>query len=73
MFPLFEWEHFWRILSWYYVSNKTNVVSFKIAHRIYPVKDTLERFHLDIDYNCGLCNCERESIVHLQSFLSQFL
>jgi len=55
MFPSFEWEHFWGVLSRFCVSNKTKV-SFKIAHRMYPVKDTLEHFHLDIDYYCCFCN-----------------
>ncbi len=43
----FEWEHFWGVLSRYCVANKTKEVSFEIAHRIYPVKETLDSFHLD--------------------------
>ena len=35
------------------------------ALQLVTVTDTLECFHLDIDYSCCFCNCERESIVHL--------
>lgn len=65
MFPSCVWENFWRVLNRYCISNKTKEVSFKIVHRVYPVKETLERFHLDIENKCSFCSCEKESIVHL--------
>ena len=39
-------------LAWVYcISNKVKEVSFKMLHRIYPVKHVLEGFNLNIDYN----------------------
>ncbi len=40
-------------------------VSYKILHRMYPVKHVLERFKLNIDYSCEFCSNEKETIFHL--------
>ena len=40
-------------------------VSFKILHRIYPVKHVLERFKLNINYSCDFCGLNKETIFHL--------
>ncbi len=47
------------------VNNKVKEVSYKILHRIYPVKHVLERFKLNIDYSCEFCSNEKETIFHL--------
>ncbi len=39
--------------------------SFKILHRIHPVKRVLERFKLNIDYSCDSCCLDKETIFHL--------
>ncbi len=41
------------------VNNKVKKVSYKILHRMYPVKHVLERFKLNIDYSCEFCSNEK--------------
>ncbi len=40
-------------------------VSYKIVHRIYPVKQLIAKFCKDNDLKCVFCKEENESIVHL--------
>lgn len=47
------------------INNKIEEVTFKILHNIYPAKKTLQRFKLDINYNCCFCDNEVETIPHL--------
>ncbi|KAI7791725.1 hypothetical protein IRJ41_005592 [Triplophysa rosa] len=60
-----NWRKAWRIVNKFFVNNKVKEVSYKIMHRIYPVKHVLERFKLNIDYSCEFCNKEKEKIFHL--------
>lgn len=42
-----QWGKAWKIANKYCISNKVKEVSFKMLHRIYPVKHVLERFKLN--------------------------
>eukprot|EP00063_Salmo_salar_P022364 XP_013997199.1 PREDICTED: vacuolar protein sorting-associated protein 52 homolog isoform X1 [Salmo salar] len=53
-----QWGKAWKIVNKYCISNKVKEVSFKMLHGIYPVKHVLERFKLNIDYNCDFCGME---------------
>ncbi len=44
-----DWRKAWRTVDTFFVNNKVKKVSYKILHRIYPVKHVLERFTLNID------------------------
>ncbi len=56
-----NWHKVWRTVDKFYINNKVKEVSFKIMHRIYPVKHELERFELEIDYSCDFCKGEKET------------
>lgn len=53
------------ILNKYCIKNKVKEVSFKSWHRIYPLKEVLERLKLNIEYSCVFCNSDKETIFHL--------
>ncbi len=44
-----DWRKAWRTVDQLFVNNKVKEVSYKILHRIYPVKHVLERFKLNIE------------------------
>ncbi len=55
-----DWHKAWRMVnSQSNVNNKVKKVSYKILHRMYPVKHVLERFKLNIDYSCEFCSNEK--------------
>ncbi len=54
-----------QITNKFFISNKVKEVSFKILHRIYPVKELFERFKLDIENSCDFCGVVKESVTHL--------
>ncbi len=54
-----DWRKAWRTVDKFFVNNKVKEVSYKILHRIYPVKHVLERFKLNIDYSCEFCRNEK--------------
>ena len=60
-----QWKKACCILNKYCINNKVKEVSFKILHRIYPVKEVLERFKINIDSTCVFCDSDRETIFHL--------
>ncbi len=47
----------------FFISNKVKEVSFKILHRMYPVKELFELFRLDMK-NCDFSGV-KESVIHL--------
>lgn len=52
------------LCSQYFIINEVKQL-FKILHRIYPVKEVMERFKLNLDYSCVFFNSEKETIIHL--------
>ncbi len=60
-----EWKKVWSITNKFFISNKVKEVSFKILHRIYPVKELFERFKLDMENSCDFCGVVKESVTHL--------
>ncbi len=60
-----EWKKVWSITNTFFISNKVKEVSFKILHRIYPVKELFERFKLDMENSCDFCGVVKESVTHL--------
>lgn len=60
-----NWKKVWSITNKFFISNKIKEVSYKILHRIYPVKEVIERFHLNIENLCEFCGVAKESITHL--------
>lgn len=60
-----NWEKANTIIYKYCINNKIKEVSFKILHQIYPVKDTLRRFKINIEESCVFCQSNRETIFHL--------
>uniref|UniRef100_A0A8C6S964 Reverse transcriptase domain-containing protein n=1 Tax=Neogobius melanostomus TaxID=47308 RepID=A0A8C6S964_9GOBI len=65
VFGEINWSRAWLAGERLCVFNNVKEISFKILHNIYPVKKTLERFKLDIDYKCDFCQAEQETIIHL--------
>ncbi len=59
-----EWKKLWSITNKFFISNKVKEVSFKILHRIYPVKELFERFKLDMENSCDFCGVVKESLTH---------
>jgi len=49
-----KWERMWLIGDTFLLNNKIKEVSYKIVHRMYPAKKTLERLKIDIEYSCRL-------------------
>ena len=64
-FEEIKWERMWLIGDKFLLNNKIKEVSYKIVHRIYPAKKTLERFKIDIEYSCTFCGNYDETICHL--------
>ncbi len=60
-----EWKKVWSITNKFFISNKVKEVSFKILHRIYPVKELFERFKLDKENSGDFCGVVKESVTHL--------
>lgn len=60
------WKKVWLLPNRYLITNKVKEVSFKMIHRIYPVKVYIEkRFKKDIDVNCSFCGSCPETLLHL--------
>ncbi len=59
VFGYVNWHKAWRTVDKFYINNRVKEVSFKIMHRIYPVKHVLERFKLETDYSCDFCKDEK--------------
>lgn len=57
-----QWKKTCCTLNKYCINNKVREVSFKVLHRIYTVKEVLERFKPNIDPACVFCNSDRESL-----------
>lgn len=60
-----NWKEMWLMSNKFCLNNKIKEVSFRIIHRIYPAKKTLERFKIDIEYSCTFCGSNEETIEHL--------
>lgn len=60
-----KWEKVWLLPNLYLVTNKIKEVSFKLIHRVYPVKVYCKRFRVDIDPMCTFCGNSPETAVHL--------
>lgn len=60
-----NWRGAWLVGEKLLIHNKVKEISYKICHNLYPAKKTLERFKLNIDYNCDFCQTEPETIIHL--------
>ncbi len=60
-----EWKKVWSITNTFFISNKVKEISFKIFHRIYPVKELFERFKLDMENSWGFCGVAKESVTRL--------
>ncbi len=58
-----NWKKIWLTGDKFCLNNKVKEVFYKIMHRIYPAKKTLERFK--IEYSCNLRGVEEETICHL--------
>lgn len=65
LFGYLNWKQIWLSAGKFCLTNKVKEVTFKILHNVYPVKKTLERFNLDIDYSCTFCEQNTETICHL--------
>lgn len=65
LYDQIDWGRAWLVGEKLCIFNKVKEISFKILHNIYPAKITLQRFKLDIDYNCEFCKSHSETIPHL--------
>uniref|UniRef100_A0A3B3RJW6 Reverse transcriptase zinc-binding domain-containing protein n=1 Tax=Paramormyrops kingsleyae TaxID=1676925 RepID=A0A3B3RJW6_9TELE len=65
LFDNISWVKAWNLSNKFCINNKIKEVSYKILHRIYPAKHTLERFKLNISYTCEFCGQEKETILHI--------
>ncbi len=68
-----NWKETFKISRRFCITNKIREVSYKIVHRIYPVKQVIAKFCKDIDLKCVFCKEENESIVHLAYFMIVFI
>ncbi len=60
-----EWKKVWSITNTFFISNKVKEVSFKILHRIYPVKE------LFVTHLCFQCIYSRLFWVDVSNFISR--
>lgn len=58
------WTKAWTLPNKFLLVNKVKEVSFKIIHRIYPVKSVLAKFSNDIETHCTFCNTDTETLIH---------
>ena len=59
------WKKVWSLPQKYLLTNKVREVSFKLIHRVYPVKHFLQKLKRDIDINCSFCELHPETCSHL--------
>lgn len=60
-----NWKKVWLLPNRFFVTNKIKEVTFKLIHRIYPVKCFLVRYKRNIDVNCSFCDSSKETAIHL--------
>ena len=61
-----DWSKVWMTPHKYCITNKVKEVSYKIFHRVYPVKSlVVQRFKVNIEDICAFCKISPETINHL--------
>uniref|UniRef100_A0A3P9M210 Reverse transcriptase domain-containing protein n=1 Tax=Oryzias latipes TaxID=8090 RepID=A0A3P9M210_ORYLA len=60
-----QWEKVWSLPQKYFITNKIRAISFKILHKVYPVKQFFTKFKKDLDINCSFCHSSPETVPHL--------
>lgn len=59
------WLKVWALPHKYLITNKIKEISFKILHKMYPVKHFLKKFKPYLNINCSLCAVHPETVSHL--------
>lgn len=57
-----DWRKTWQLGDTFCLNNKIKEVLFKIMHKIYSAKKTLERLNVDIEYFCAFFGSEEETL-----------
>ncbi len=60
-----NWAQVWSLPQKFLLTNKVKEISYKLIHRVYPTKEFLQIFKIDIDLKCSFCECSTETISHL--------
>ena len=59
------WAKVWMLPHRCMITNKIKEVSFKLLHKIYPVKNYMQKFKKEIDVSCSFCLVQPETVNHI--------